>query len=78
MLSADGLGDSLGLLTLEMLLSPLLDAVSTLYKESTLDMGGFTVGSFSGGDRFSVGRTISKNPLITKKSPKMILVTHTK
>ena len=77
-LGADGLNGSLGLPTLEMLLSPLLDAVSTSYKESTLDVGGFTVGSFSGGDCLSVGRTISKNPSITKKSPKTILVTHTK
>jgi len=63
---------------LEMLLSPLLDAISTSYKESTLDVGGFTVGFFSGGDHFLAGRTISKNPLITKMSPKTILVTHTK
>jgi hypothetical protein len=69
---ADGLDDSLGLPTLEMLLSPLLDVVSTSYKESTLDMGGFTIGSFSGGEPLSAGRTISKNPSMTKKSPKTI------
>jgi hypothetical protein len=77
-LGADGLNDSLELPTLEMLLSPLLDAVSTSYKVSTLDVAGFTVESFSGGVRLSVGRTISKNPSITKKSPKTILVTHRK
>lgn len=77
-LGAAGLDDSFGLPKLEMLLSPLLDVVSTSYKESTLDAGGFTVGSFSEGDRLSVGRTISKNPSITKKSPEMILVARTR
>ena len=72
MFCTGGLEDSLGLPRLEILLSPLLDVVSTSYKESTLDTGGFTVGSFSGGDRLSVGRTISKNPSMTKKSPKTI------
>jgi hypothetical protein len=77
-LGAAGLDDSFGLPMLEMLLSPLLDVVSTSYKESTLDAGGFTVGSFSEGDRLSVVRTISKNPSITKKSPEVILVVRTR
>jgi hypothetical protein len=77
-LGADGLDDSLGLPMLEILLSPLLDTVSTSYKESIFDVGGFTEVSFSGGNRLSVGRTMSKNPSMTKKSPVMILVIRTK
>ena len=64
----------MGLPTLETLLSPLLDVVSTSYSESTDDEGGLGFGSFLESDRPSIGRTISKNPSITKKSPKMILV----
>jgi hypothetical protein len=68
-LGANGLEDaSFGVSTLEMLLSPLLDVVSTSYRESTDDEGGL------GKDRPSMGRTISKNPSITKKSPEMTLV----
>ena len=59
---------------LEMLLSPLLDVVSTSYRESTDDEGGLDFGSFLEKDRPSMGRTISKNPSITKKSPNMILI----
>jgi len=73
-LGADGLDDVLGLPILEMLLSPLLDVVSGSYRESTADAGGFGLGSFSGGDRPSMGRTMSKNPSITKKRPETILV----
>lgn len=72
-LGANGLDCSLGLLTLEMLLSPLLDVVSTSYRESTDDEGGFVFGSFLERDRPSMGRTISKNPSITKNSPEMTL-----
>jgi hypothetical protein len=71
------LDDSLGVPILEILLSP-LDAVSASYRESTLDVGNFTVGSFRGEARLSAGRTISKNPSITKKSPETTLVIHTK
>lgn len=73
-LGAKGLDGSLGLPTLEMLLSPLLDVVSTSYRESTDDEGGLGFGSFFERDRPSMGRTISKNPSITKKSPKMTLI----
>jgi hypothetical protein len=73
-LGAKGLDGSLGLPTLEMLLSPLLDVVSTSYRESTDDEGGLGFGSFLERDRPSMGRTISRNPSITKKSPGMILV----
>lgn len=73
-LGAKGLGGSLGLPALEMLLSPLLDVVSTSYRESTDDEGGLGFGSLLEGDRPSMGRTISKNPSITKKSPKTSLV----
>jgi hypothetical protein len=68
----NSLGGSLGLPMLEMLLSPLLDVVSTSYRESTVDAGGLGLGSFSGRDRPSMGSTISKNPSITKKSPETI------
>lgn len=74
MLGANGLEGSLGLPTLETLLSPLLEVVSTSYRESTDDEGGLGFGSFLESDRPSIGRTISKNPSITKKSPEMILV----
>ena len=73
-LGANGLDGSLGLPTLETLLSPLLDVVSTSYRESTDDEGGLGFGSFLESERPSIGRTISKNPSITKKSPEMILV----
>ena len=59
---------------LEMLLSPLLDVVSTSYRESIDDGGGLDFGSFLEKDRPSMGGTISKNPSITKKSPNMISV----
>ena len=72
-LGANGLDGSLGLPTLEILLSPLLDVVSTSYREST-DEGGLGFDSFLEMDRPSMGRTISKNPSITKKSPEMTLV----
>jgi hypothetical protein len=72
-LGAKGLDGSLGLPTLEMLLSPLLDVVSTSYRESTDDEGGLGFGSSLETDRPSVGRTISKNPSITKKSPEITL-----
>jgi hypothetical protein len=58
---------------LETLLSPLLEVVSASYRESTVDVDGLGLGSFSGMDRPSMGSTISKNPSITKKSPETIL-----
>jgi hypothetical protein len=70
-LGAHGLDDSLGLPTLEILLSP-LDVVSMSYRVSSDDEGGLGLDSFSGWDRLSVGRTMSKNPSMTKKSPDTI------